>query len=219
MRPRRIRRGNPRPAKAGTAPAAGASMRPRRIRRGNSQLHGIFHAHVFRFNEAAANSPRKPKHERTNSRDKRASMRPRRIRRGNRQLQSGCAGNNIASMRPRRIRRGNLRAPEVCRVELGASMRPRRIRRGNPKEGIVGETALRASMRPRRIRRGNSGQSARPDRGRTCFNEAAANSPRKPAGWTDDSVLVSAASMRPRRIRRGNVVQQLGVSIEQMRLQ
>jgi len=58
-------------------------------------------------------------------------------------------------------------------------MRPRRNRRGNARKGAGQRLGARASMRPRRNRRGNLISAILIVPLPTCFNEAAAESPRK----------------------------------------
>jgi len=156
-------------------------------------------------------------------------MRPRRIRRGNSWSIHWELPGSPASMRPRRIRRGNQggrghessghksfneaaansprkRRTQPCLGSLpgSASMRPRRIRRGNCRPAARSRTVVLASMRPRRIRRGNPTNSRWPRSAPSRFNEAAANSPRKPGIQRFVAGADLVASMRPRRIRRGN---------------
>ena len=180
MRPRRIRRGNARRWSASRTSTAGfneaAANSPRKHRR--EVRARVDHCG---FNEAAANSPRKHADEQQSDFLDLASMRPRRIRRGNGWLhRHGDQRHRDASMRPRRIRRGNLRSPARPTGRNPASMRPRRIRRGN-------------TWRPRR------GARAKP-----CFNEAAANSPRKrassPSRQPPTESFNEAAANSPRKL-------------------
>ena len=183
MRPRRIRRGN------APAPAMGISLSrcfneaaansPRKRRSLRLSVCGR-----HRFNEAAANSPRKPQLVTECRIRVLASMRPRRIRRGNVGDGPRRTRPEDASMRPRRIRRGNGEKSDGSSLPPFASMRPRRIRRGNEPVEFSDTDRSSASMRPRRIRRGNRSTSVATCATGNCFNEAAANSPRKPANWT-----------------------------------
>jgi len=135
-----------------------ASMRPRPIGRGNRSYRISSPAWPGRFNEAAANWPRK-------SVDGQfvadsyvdASMRPRPIGRGNLTNSATVAPNAAASMRPRPIGRGNVnvgrpRVHTTIRFNEAAANWPRKFALAV----AAAQTVPGASMRPRPIGRGNT---------------------------------------------------------------
>ena len=154
MRPRRIRRGRGAPGRADRQRGP-ASMRPRRIRRGRNRPRSAPGGRRSRFNEAAANSPRKGQPS--------VIWHPVTI-----------SFNEAAANSPRK-------GHPVCRLRriFAASMRPRRIRRGRrarpPRRWCSSRGFNEAAANsPRKDPRIGAGEVQR-----RRFNEAAANSPRK----------------------------------------
>src|SRR5690606_19738112 len=141
---------------------------------------------------------------------RRASMRPRLISRGKREKMAGFVRRQLASMRPRLISRGKLAMHERLVDRQAASMRPRLISRGTPCVAlVVAHEPLVASMRPRLISRGKRSSGFAPAPASRCFNEAAADQPRKTPIGAHTAIWYTgfneAAADQPRKTARSSL--------------
>ncbi len=156
------------------------------------------------FNEAAANSPRRGQDEQTLFHLPDASMRPRRIRHGEasrrtRKRRLMCRFNEAAANSPRRGPQGATSSARAAGFNEAAANSPRRDTSMNH----YGNESPHASMRPRRIRHGERRHCVAEWRDVAGFNEAAANSPRRgrryPCSMSPTRRFNEAAANSPRR--------------------